>query len=99
MIHDTLFEGRFNYVGELQKMGANAHILNPHQAVFTGPTQLLGTSINSFDLRAGAALIIAALIAKGKTIVRDAYQVDRGYEQIEERLRGIGANIERQWES
>ena len=96
LIHDTLFEGRFNYIGELQKMGANAHILNPHQALIIGKTPLLGTTIYSYDLRSGAALIIAALIAKGTTVVQDAYQVDRGYEKIEERLRGIGAVIERQ---
>lgn len=95
MIHDTLFEGRFNYVGELQKMGANAHILNPHQATFTGPTPLLGTTINSFDLRSGVALVIAALVAHGKTIIENAYQVDRGYEALEERLTGLGAKIVR----
>lgn len=95
MIHDTLFEGRFNYVGELQKMGADAHILNPHQAIFNGPTQLFGTMINSFDLRSGVALIIAALAAKGKTIIENAYQVDRGYEMLEERLIGLGARIKR----
>jgi UDP-N-acetylglucosamine 1-carboxyvinyltransferase len=96
LIHDTLFEGRFNYVGELQKMGANAHILNPHQALIVGKTPLRGTTIFSYDLRAGAALIIAALLAEGTTVIEDAYQVDRGYEKIEERLRGLGASIKRQ---
>lgn len=95
MIHDTLFEGRFNYVGELQKMGANAQILNPHQAMFIGPTQLFGTVINSFDLRSGVALVIAALVANGKTVIENAYQVDRGYELLEERLVGLGAKIKR----
>lgn len=95
MIHDTLFEGRFNYVGELQKMGANAHILNPHQATFTGVTPLMGTTINSFDLRSGAALVIAALVAHGKTTIENVYQVDRGYESLEDRLSGLGAIIKR----
>lgn len=95
LIHDTLFEGRFNYIQEINKMGAKAEILNPHQAVIEGPTKLKGTTIQSFDLRAGAALIIAALVAEGKTIINDIYQVDRGYEKIEERLQKLGADIKR----
>jgi UDP-N-acetylglucosamine 1-carboxyvinyltransferase len=95
LIFDTLFEGRFNYVSELEKMGGQALILNPHQVVFSGKTRLRGTMIKSYDLRAGAALIIAALIAEGKTIIEDIYQIDRGYERIEERLQKIGARIKR----
>lgn len=94
-IFDTLYEGRFNYVPELEKMGSRATVLNPHQVLIHGPAKLHGTTIKSFDLRAGAALIIAALVAKGKTIIHDAYQVDRGYERIEERLRKLGAEIKR----
>ena len=96
LIHDTLFEGRFNYIGELQKMGANAHILNPHQALIIGRTPLSGTTLFSYDLRAGAALIIAALVAQGRTRIEDVYQIDRGYERIEERLRALGADITRE---
>lgn len=95
LIFDTMFEGRFNYVSELEKMGARAKILNPHQAVFEGPVELRGTAIKSFDLRAGASLIIAALCAKGESIIEEIYQVDRGYEKIEERLQKLGAEIER----
>lgn len=95
LIHDSLFEGRFNYVPELLKMGAQATVLNPHQVVVHGKTDLHGTVIKSYDLRAGAALIIAALCANGKTIIEDIYQVDRGYERIEERLQKIGARIRR----
>jgi UDP-N-acetylglucosamine 1-carboxyvinyltransferase len=95
LIFDTMFEGRFNYVSELEKMGARAKILNPHQAVFEGPVELRGTAIKSFDLRAGASLIIAALCAKGESIIEEIYQVDRGYERIEERLQRLGADIER----
>lgn len=94
-IFDTLFEGRFNYVSELEKMGGKAQVLNPHQVVVSGKTKLRGTVIKSYDLRAGAALIIAALAAEGKTIIEDIYQVDRGYERIEERLQKIGAAIQR----
>jgi UDP-N-acetylglucosamine 1-carboxyvinyltransferase len=94
-VFDTLYEGRFNYVSELEKMGALSTVLNPHQVLIHGPAKLRGTTIKSFDLRAGAALIIAALSAKGKTIIHDAYQVDRGYERIEERLKKLGADIKR----
>lgn len=95
LIHDTLYEGRFKYITELQRMGANATVSDPHRALITGPTSLYGKEVVSFDLRAGAALIIAALIAEGRTVINEAYQVDRGYERIEERLQAIGADIER----
>ena len=95
LIFETLFEGRFNSIPELVKMGARADVLNPHQVLIHGKTPLFGTVIKSFDLRAGATLIIAALVASGKTIIEDIYQVDRGYERIEERLQKIGAQIRR----
>jgi len=95
ILFDTLFEGRFNYVSELEKMRAHATVLNPHQALFRGPTRLRGTAIRSYDLRAGAALVIAALLAEGTTTIDEAYQVDRGYERIEERLSALGADIRR----
>lgn len=95
LIFDTMFEGRFNYLSELEKMGGHAKVLNPHQVVVQGKTQLRGTVIKSYDLRAGAALIIAALCAEGKTVIEEIYQVDRGYERIEERLQKIGASINR----
>lgn len=96
LMHDTLFEGRFNYIGEIKRMGANAKVIDIHQVLIEGPTELKGSEIKSFDLRAGASLIIAALLAKGKTIIRDIYQVDRGYERIEERLQKLGADIKRE---
>ena len=95
MIYDTLFEGRFNYIKELKKMGAQARILNPHQATITGKTKLKGTVITSFDLRSGVSLIIAALVAQGRSVIKDIYQVDRGYEKIEKRLQKLGAEIRR----
>jgi UDP-N-acetylglucosamine 1-carboxyvinyltransferase len=95
MIFDTLFEGRFNYLAELEKMGARSKILNPHQAIISGMAHLHGSEIKSFDLRAGASLIIAALCAKGTTTIEEIYQVDRGYEKIEERLKKLGADIRR----
>jgi len=76
-------------------MGANAVVSDPHRALITGPTQLWGREIKSYDLRAGATLIIAALIAQGESVINNIYQVDRGYERIEERLQKIGAKIKR----
>lgn len=95
LVFDTLFEGRFNYVAEIEKMGAEVTVLNPHQAVFSGPTPLRGEVITSYDLRAGASLILAALLAKGQSVIKEIYQVDRGYEKIEERLQKLGADIQR----
>ncbi|OGI17325.1 MAG: UDP-N-acetylglucosamine 1-carboxyvinyltransferase [Candidatus Moranbacteria bacterium RIFCSPHIGHO2_02_FULL_40_12b] len=95
LIHDSLYEGRFNYVKELQKMGAKAKVLDVHRVLIQGPAKLKGRTIKSYDLRAGATVIIAALLAKGKTIIEDIHQVDRGYERLEERLQKLGANIKR----
>lgn len=95
LIHDTLYEGRLGYVNELNKMGANAIICDPHRALISGPTQLYGAEITSFDLRAGATMIIAALVAQGESTISNIEQIDRGYENIEERLRNIGADITR----
>lgn len=95
MLHDPLYEGRLSYIPELVKMGANAVICDPHRVVISGQTPLLGQEIKSYDLRAGATLIIAALIAQGKTVLHEAEMVDRGYEAIDERLRILGADITR----
>lgn len=95
LIHDPMYEARFGYLPALKQMGADVVIADPHRAMITGPTKLSGIEIPSFDLRSGATLIIAGLIAQGMTIINDAYQVDRGYERIEERLRGLGADIKR----
>lgn len=95
LIHDTLYEGRFKYIQELKKMGATAVISDPRSALITGPTQLYGKEVISFDLRAGASMIIAALLAQGKSVIKNIEQVDRGYEKIETRLQKLGANIKR----
>lgn len=95
LIFDTIFEGRFGYIDELKKMGAQADILNAHEVIIHGPKKLTGQEITSFDLRAGATLIIAALLAEGKSTINEIYQVDRGYERIEKRLKKLGANIRR----
>lgn len=95
LIHEPLYEKRFGYLGELQKLGANTQILNPHEAKITGQTPLTGARITSFDLRAGITVILAALIAKGQTTIENVYQVDRGYEAIDTRLQMLGAHIQR----
>ncbi|MEK7453077.1 MAG: UDP-N-acetylglucosamine 1-carboxyvinyltransferase [Patescibacteria group bacterium] len=95
LIHDWMYEGRMKYIEELNRMGANAFICDPHRALITGPTKLEGKNITSFDLRAGATLIIAGLIAQGTSVINNAYQIDRGYEDIENRLKKIGAKIKR----
>ena len=95
LIHDPLYENRFNYIQELKKMGADIEIVDPHRAFVYGKTPLQGLRIESWDIRAGASLIIAALLAKGETIIENVHQIDRGYEKIEEKLKGLGAQIER----
>jgi UDP-N-acetylglucosamine 1-carboxyvinyltransferase len=95
LIHDPLYEGRLKYLEELNKMGADIVFCDPHRAIINGPSKLIGAEIPSPDLRAGAALIIAGLIAKGKTTISNIYQIDRGYEKIEERLQKLGADIKR----
>jgi UDP-N-acetylglucosamine 1-carboxyvinyltransferase len=95
LIHDWLYENRFSYVNELIYMGANAEILDPHRAIFIGPTPLKGKEVRSLDIRSGIALIIAGLVASGETIIQEAEKIDRGYEKIEERLKKLGAKIQR----
>lgn len=95
LIHDPMYEERLRYLEELNKMGANISLLDAHRAIVNGPSDLRGIPIENYDLRGGAALIIAGLIAEGETSISNAYQVDRGYEKIDERLRKIGADIKR----
>jgi UDP-N-acetylglucosamine 1-carboxyvinyltransferase len=95
LIHDPLYEGRLKYLDGLTKMGADVFFSDPHRATINGITKLYGADLGSFDLRGGAALIVAALIAEGKTTIKNVYQIDRGYERIEERLIKLGADIKR----
>ncbi len=96
LIHDWLYEARQSYIGELYKMGANTIIMDPHRALIIGPTPLHGTEVVTYDIRAGMALIIAALVAEGQTIILGIDHIDRGYENIDGRLRELGADIIRQ---
>ncbi len=95
LIHDPMYEGRLKYLEELNKMGAEIVMCDPHRAIINGPTELYGTKLDPLDLRSGAALIIAGVIAKGTTIIRDVSQADRGYEEIENRLRKLGVDVRR----
>lgn len=95
LVHETIYEGRLFYTDILNRMGANIIICDPHRVVIQGPTPLYGVKMESPDLRAGMALLIAALIAEGKSEIENIQQIDRGYENIEERLKKLGASIKR----
>jgi len=94
-VFETLFEGRLSYLFELEKMGAHIELLNPHQALIIGPTKLRGKPVASCDIRAGATMVLAALAAKGETVISDIKYIDRGYERLDEKLRQIGAEIQK----
>ncbi len=94
-VFETLFEGRLNYLIELEKMGAKVAMLNPHQAMIFGPCRLRGVPIASIDIRAGAAMVLAALAAEGTTEISNIKYIDRGYQNIEEKLSSLGAKITR----
>jgi len=93
-ITENIFENRFQHVNELQRMGAKIQ-LRGRTAIIFGQEKLSGAEVFSTDLRASASLVLAGLIAEGETIVRDIYHLDRGYERLEEKLKSLGANIER----
>jgi len=94
-VFETLFENRFSYLYELEKMGANFEIRNAHEALIHGPSKLRGANISSCDIRAGAAMILAALTAEGKTEISNINYIDRGYENLDKKLSSLGAKIER----
>ncbi len=95
LIHETIFEGRLFYTDILNQMGAKIVMCDPHRVIVEGLTKLSGCRMISPDIRAGIALVIAALIAKGESVIENIYQIDRGYEKIEKRLSKIGASIRR----
>ena len=95
LCHDWMYEGRMFFVDKLIQMGANIILSDPHRALVTGPTPLRGKDIDSPDLRAGMALILAALSASGQSTIERAELIDRGYEKVDERLRSLGGHVER----
>ena len=96
LIHEKLFESRLFFVDNLIAMGARILLSDPHRALVIGPSRLHGATIVSPDIRAGMALIAAALAAHGRSIIRNVQQVDRGYERVDERLKSLGARISRE---
>lgn len=96
LIHDWMYEGRLYFVDLLTKMGANIITCDPHRAIVNGPTPLQQSTSTSPDLRAGAALVIAALAAEGTSTIEYAELIDRGYARLEEKLRSVGAEITRE---
>jgi UDP-N-acetylglucosamine 1-carboxyvinyltransferase len=96
LIHEKLFESRLYFVDRLIQMGAKVVLCDPHRAVVVGPAKLYGQDLASPDIRAGMALLIAALCADGRSVIRHVQQIDRGYERIDERLAALGAEIRRE---
>jgi UDP-N-acetylglucosamine 1-carboxyvinyltransferase len=96
LIHEKMYESRLYFVDKLISMGARIILCDPHRAVISGPARLHGEEMQSPDIRAGMALVIAALCAEGTSTIRNIRQIDRGYEKLEERLRSLGAHIVRE---
>ena len=95
LIFEKMFENRLFFVDKLVAMGARITLCDPHRAIVSGPSRLHGERVESPDIRAGMAMLIAALCADGVSEIGNVVQIDRGYERIDERLRDLGARIER----
>ncbi|MFH0840905.1 MAG: UDP-N-acetylglucosamine 1-carboxyvinyltransferase [bacterium] len=95
IIHETIYDRRLLFTDMLNQMGANIIMADPHRVVINGPAKLVGRRLTSPDLRAGISMVIAGLIAKGTTEIDNIYQIDRGYENIDKRLKRLGADIKR----
>jgi UDP-N-acetylglucosamine 1-carboxyvinyltransferase len=95
LMFEKMFENRLFFTDKLVSMGARIILCDPHRAVVTGPAQLVGQRMESPDIRAGMSMLLAALAAEGQSTIGAAHQIDKGYERIDERLRGLGASIAR----
>jgi UDP-N-acetylglucosamine 1-carboxyvinyltransferase len=95
LIHEKMYETRMFFIDWLVRMGADIILCDPHRAVINGPSRLKGANLTSPDVRAGMALVIAALCADGVSTIQNIYQIERGYERLEEKLLGVGALITR----
>lgn len=95
LIHEKMFESRLFFVDKLIGMGARIVLCDPHRAIVSGPSTLRGTTLESPDIRAGMAMLVAACCAEGESTINNVGQIERGYERIDERLRDLGAKIER----
>ena len=96
-INERVFENRFLIADELNKMGARVYVVGKHKAVVSGVNALYGSNVDALDLRGGASMVLAGLVAKGKTVVNNVGFIDRGYEQLEKMLASLGADIRRVW--
>jgi len=95
LVFEKMFESRLFFVDKLIGMGARIVLCDPHRAVIAGPSPLRGQVVESPDIRAGMAILLAALAAEGESVIHNIGQIERGYERIDERLRALGAEIER----
>jgi UDP-N-acetylglucosamine 1-carboxyvinyltransferase len=95
LVFEKMFESRLFFVDKLIGMGARIVLCDPHRAVISGPAPLKGGIVESPDIRAGMAMLLAALAAEGSSTIHNVGQIERGYERIDERLRALGAEIER----
>jgi UDP-N-acetylglucosamine 1-carboxyvinyltransferase len=95
LFHDWMYPSRMFFIDKLVSMGARIILCDPHRCIVEGPSRLVGEQLESPDIRAGMALVIAALAAQGDSTIRNIGQIERGYERIDEKLRGLGARIER----
>jgi UDP-N-acetylglucosamine 1-carboxyvinyltransferase len=98
LFHDWMYPSRMFFIDKLVSMGAQIVLCDPHRCIVQGPTALVSEKMESPDIRAGMALLLATLAADGKSVIRNVGQIDRGYERVDEKLRAIGARIERQHE-
>lgn len=94
-VFETIFDGRLNYADDLIKMGAELNVWSKHTMTVKGPTILKGRELDGPDIRAGLAYVLAAIVAKGRSVINNVHYIDRGYERIESRLRSVGVDIER----
>jgi UDP-N-acetylglucosamine 1-carboxyvinyltransferase len=95
LVHEKMFESRMFFVDKLIGMGARIVLCDPHRAVVSGPSKLNGSTLVSPDVRAGMAMVIAAMCAQGTSTIHNVYQIERGYERLTERLTALGARIKR----
>jgi UDP-N-acetylglucosamine 1-carboxyvinyltransferase len=95
MFHDWMFSGRMYFTDKLVGMGAKIILCDPYRCLVQGPNQLYSENLESPDIRAGMSMLLAALAAKGKSTVRNIGQIERGYQDVDRKLKALGANIER----
>jgi UDP-N-acetylglucosamine 1-carboxyvinyltransferase len=95
MFHDWMFSGRMYFTDKLVGMGARIILCDPYRCLVQGPSQLYADNLESPDIRAGMSLLLAALAAKGTSVVRNISQIERGYQDVDKKFRELGARIER----